>query len=217
MKYKLICFDLDGTLIDGTDYIWNTIHDNLKTDGLARDKARQDFFDGKISYQEWFEHDLKLWKQNAFTKNDLLNAIKGIYLHTGALETLHELKKRGFKIAIISGSIDLVLRKVFGDYERLFDYIFLNRVFFDDKGLITHGEHTPFDMEHKATGMRMIAQTENLPLSECVFVGDNENDVHIAEVAGFSIAFNCKSEKLAKIADVVVDGKDLRDILKFVD
>jgi phosphoserine phosphatase len=49
-----------------------------------------------------------------------------------------------------------------------------------------------------------------------VFVGDNYNDVAAMRAAGLGIAFNCKSEELAQVADVVVAGRDLREILKYV-
>ena len=61
-----------------------------------------------------------------------------------------------------------------------------------------------------------IAEREKISLSECVFVGDNHNDVHVAEIAGLSIAFNCKSESLAEVCDVIVENKDLREVLKYI-
>ena len=40
MKYKLACFDLDGTIIDETIYIWQTIHEHLATDEHKREDAK---------------------------------------------------------------------------------------------------------------------------------------------------------------------------------
>ena len=34
--------------------------------------------------------------------------------------------------------------------------------------------------------------------------------------AGLGIAFNCKEEKLKKAADIVIEKKDLREILKYI-
>ncbi len=39
MKYKLVCFDLDGTIVDDTIFIWQTIHNHLKTDKKRRIEA----------------------------------------------------------------------------------------------------------------------------------------------------------------------------------
>ena len=71
-------------------------------------------------------------------------------------------------------------------------------------------------MEHKATALREIAEKHNIKLSECVFIGDHHNDVIVAKVAGLSIAFNCKSEDLRKAANICIEKKDLREILKFI-
>ena len=75
-------------------------------------------------------------------------------------------------------------------------------------------------IESKRTGerkaLKQIAEREKIKLEECVFVGDHDNDLKIAEEAGLSIAFNAHSEELKKVANVVVAKKDLREILKYV-
>jgi len=43
-------------------------------------------------------------------------------------------------------------------------------------------------------------------------VGDGANDIPLLEKVGLSIAFNAKPA-LKEVADVVVEGKDLREIL----
>jgi len=46
--------------------------------------------------------------------------------------------------------------------------------------------------------------------------GDHHNDVTIAKIAGLSIAFDAKNEELRRTADVVIDRKDLREVLKYI-
>ncbi|MBW2992769.1 HAD-IB family phosphatase [Candidatus Woesearchaeota archaeon] len=216
MKYKLVCFDLDGTIIDQTIFIWDTIHDFCGVSKEARRKAFDDFTNKKISYDEWYANDRVLLRKANCNKDKLFEAIKPLRLIPGALETLKELKKKGLKIAVISGSLDIVLEYLIPDYKEIFDDIFINKMFFDKEGNISGGESTPFDFEHKATALKKICKREGISPKECVFVGDNHNDVHIAELAGLSIAFNCKSETLAEIADVVIEKKDLRETLKHI-
>ncbi len=38
MKYKLVCFDLDGTIVDDTVFIWQTLHEHFKTDKKKENK-----------------------------------------------------------------------------------------------------------------------------------------------------------------------------------
>ena len=212
MKYKLVCFDLDGTLVDGTVFVWQTLHDYFQTDEARRWDAINKAHSHEITYEEWFNHDLELLGERGATRDGILDAIAPMRLVPGARETLAALRQRGFKLAVISGSLQIVLDTLLPDYD--FDHVLINRLLFDDRGYIAGGVATEYDMARKAQGLEMIAAKESIPLESCVFVGDNYNDLAAMRAAGLGIAFNCKSEELAQIADVVVTGKDLREILK---
>ena len=213
-NFKLICFDLDGTIIDETIFLWQTIHEQLGTDKESRKKAIEDFYAERITYAEWAEHDIKCWKKVGADKKKLMDAIKPLRLMHGTRETLEELKKKGYKLAIVSGSVDFALEYVLPNYREFFDDVFINKVLFNEDGTIKGIDATEFDFKHKATALKKICERENILPKQCVFVGDHENDIHIADLAGFSIAFNCKSDRLAQIANVVIKKKDLREILK---
>ena len=215
-KYKLVCFDVDGTLIDNVKFSWQIFHDYFQTDKHKREDARNAFFSGKISYLQWAEHDINLWKEKNARKDDFFKAIDGLKLMEGAIETLTELKNRGLKLAIISGSFNIHLEKLIPNYNELFDDVFLSKLYFDENGLISRVEATEFDMDAKALALKKIAKRENLSLKECVFVGDYLNDLKIIQEAGLGIAFNCANDELKKAADVVIDKKDLREVLKYI-
>lgn len=218
MKYKLVCFDVDGTLIDNVEYSWKVFHDYFQVDQKRRERAKKAFYNGEISYLEWAEHDINLWVEKKAKKEDFIKAIKhaNLKLMKGALETLNELKKRNVKLAIISGSLNIILEHFIPNYKEIFDDIFLSRIYFDKKGNINNIKPTSFDMEQKAVALKQIAEREKISLKECVFVGDHENDLKIAEESGLSIAFNAHSEELKKIANVVITKKDLREVLKYI-
>ena len=135
----------------------------------------------------------------------------------GAMETLIELKKRKIKLAIISGSLNIMLEKFIPNYNEIFDDVFLSRIYFDENGDIARIEATEYDMEGKALALRKIVEREKIKLEECVFVGDYLNDKKIMEEAGLAIAFNCRFDELKNAADVVIDKKDLREILRHLD
>ena len=50
MKYKLVCFDVDGTLIDNLEYSWSIFHNYFQVDQKRREKAKKAFYDGEITY-----------------------------------------------------------------------------------------------------------------------------------------------------------------------
>jgi len=215
MKYKLVCFDLDGTIIDETIFIWQTLHDFLGSDKVKRQKAFDEYMDGKISYSEWADHDLELWKEVGVTKSKMLEAIKPLRLMEGAMETIKELKAKGLKLAIISGSLDIALKYVIPNYEEYFDDVYINKLIFNGEE-VNEIVTTKFDFENKASALKEICEKEGIQLSETVFVGDHNNDIQIAEAAGLSIAFNCKSDRLAQVSDHLVKEKDLRKILDLI-
>ncbi|MBR9699760.1 HAD-IB family phosphatase [Candidatus Woesearchaeota archaeon] len=218
MKFKLVCFDVDGTLVDNIEYSWQLFHDHFKIEKKKREEAKEKFFTGKISYREWAEHDINLWKEKGATKKDFFEAMKSspIALMKGARETIAALKEKGMKLAIISGTINVILEYLLPDYEELFDDIFLSRLFFDNNGHILNIQATEYDMKGKAEALKKIAARENLSLDECAFIGDHHNDVEIAKEAGLAMAFNAKSEELVKVSDVVVKEKDLKEILPYL-
>lgn len=214
MPYKMICFDVDGTLIDETIYIWVTLHDAFGIPLSVRKKHQEAYLSGIITYAEWFGLDLLEWQKSGKRKSDLVQVIGKLKPMNGALKTVTELRKRGYVVTVVSGSLDLVLNTVLPQMS--FDEILINKILFDKKGRILGGIPTPYDVEKKALGLEKLARQYGFKSEECVFVGDNENDLHIAGKAGFSIAFNVKSQKLAEISDIVITEKDLRAILKYL-
>ena len=216
IKYKLVCFDVDGTLIDNVKFSWQVFHDYFQTDRHKREDAKNRFFNGQITYKEWAEHDISLWKEKNAKKPEFFKAIDHLKLMEGAMETLQELKKIGIKLAVISGSLNILLEKFIPNYGEFFDDVFLSRIYFDEAGTISKVEATEYDLDGKALALRKIAEREGISLKECVFIGDYLNDFKIIQEAGLGIAFNCEYEELKRVADVVIDKKDLREVLKHV-
>jgi len=212
IKYPLVCFDLDGTLLQDTVFIWSNLHEHFRTDEEVRTRAKEDFFSGRISYREWFFTDIDLLARAGADLQSMTSLIDGLSVTPGSHETIAVLKKAGARIAVISGSIDLALNRHFK--QGVFDHVLINRVFFDDEGALTGGEPTRYDLERKADGLRALARRETVRLSETVYVGDNYNDVPAARTAGLSIAFNCRSDELRAAADVIIESNNLRSILE---
>lgn len=217
-KYKLVCFDVDGTLVDNIEYSWELFHNYFEIDKQRRIKARDLYYAGEISYLEWANHDIGMWIEKKATKRQFFNALKknNVQLMKGAVETISKLKKRGIKLAIISGSLDIIMEYLLPAYDDIFDDVFFSRLAFDKKGVLKKAKVTEYDMIKKADALRKIAKREGFKLSECVFVGDHHNDVKIAQITGLGICFDCKSDDLREVADVEIKKKDMREILKYI-
>ena len=211
-RWRFVLFDLDGTLVQGTVFVWQSLHDHFRTNREERRRAREAFFSGRISYREWFEHDLELLRRAGATRERMAEMFRRTMRVTrGARETIAALRAAGLGVGLLSGSLDLVVEVLLGDVP--LDELLINRIFFDQAGNIVGGQPTPFDLEHKATGLRHVAQKHGLEAGQIVFVGDNYNDLAVAEAAGMTVAFLPKSEELVRRADHVIRQEDLTLLL----
>jgi phosphoserine phosphatase len=111
----------------------------------------------------------------------------------------------------------MVLYRFFPDADAVFSHIVINRLTFNPDGTIKDCVVPPqFDHgDHKAKVLRDLARKEGIKTSECVFVGDAHNDIDAIKEAGLGIAFNA-SDEVRKAAGVVIEGKDLREILRHI-
>jgi phosphoserine phosphatase len=215
-RFDLVAFDVDGTLVHHPEgkTVWEVLNRRF-TGSDDQNAQRWDLYnEGKLSYAEWVALDIASWRGAGATRAEILGSLDGLALVDGARETLHELRSRGARLAVISGTLDLLLDALFPDHP--FDEVYTNRIAFDAEGRISHWHATPFDMDGKGVALRAIALREQIPLARCAFVGDHANDVAAARQAGFSIAFNPKSADLEAAASAVVRSRDLRDILPYL-
>lgn len=210
----LVAFDVDGTLVDDTVFVWETLHTHFGTDPVERADVAAAFFARRITYADWFEHDIRVLLARGADRASILGAISDMRPMAGAHETLRALSDTGAILAVISGSLDFVVETVFPEHP--FADVLINHVEFDDAGRLVAWRPTPFDMNAKADGLRWLAAKYGIPLERCAFVGDHFNDVDVVRAAGLGIAFNCKSDALRAVADVCVPSRDLRDVLPYL-
>lgn len=217
MRRLLVCFDVDGTLIDDTIFIWQTLHDAIGTDPDERKRWSEAFWNKEITYDEWAGRDVAMWQAKDVTRQQLMQHIDALRPMPGALDTLRQLQADQHVLGVISGSLDIALERAFPEWETLFEHVFLNRLIFDGTHRLQGVRATPYDIDHKADGLREMVRRTGISLADTVFVGDHFNDISVAQIAGLSIAFNCKSPDLAKISDTVIAGNDLRKILPVIE
>jgi len=215
-RFDLVAFDVDGTLVEHRQgkTVWEVLNERFTgSDDQNRERFER-YRAGRLSYAEWVTLDVTSWRDAGATREQMVAALGPLRLVHGARETLAALKGRGVRLAIISGTLDLLLDTLFPDHP--FDEVYTNRIWFDEEGAIAGWLATPFDMEGKGIALRAIAMREEVPLSRCAFVGDHANDLSAARVAGFTVAFNAKSPELEALAGAVVRSESLEDILPHV-
>lgn len=215
-KPQLIAFDVDGTLVESADgkVVWQLLNGRFGDSPEENARRYHAFMAGQITYPEWVHLDVGSWQASGATRDDLAGAIKeGLRPAPGAAETVAELSRRGYRLAVISGTIDLTLELLLPGLA--FEQVFTNKIHFGDDGLIQRWEPTPYDNAGKAKALERICELMQIEPGRAAFVGDNVNDLEVMARAGLAIAFNPKAPEVEAAADHVVRG-DLRGVLELL-
>lgn len=201
---KLVVFDLDNVLIDT-----ETIDEIAKIKGIEEEISdiTLQAMQGKIPFETSIRQRVK--KLEGIITSDIDEAMDKISLNPGAVETATELKKQGYKIAIITGSFDVIALKV----KELInaDYAFYNTLEVDD-GKLTGEVSGPLITQNKVDVLRQLVDEIGITLDECATIGDGANDLEMIKNAKIGIAYNAKPI-LKENADVQINEKDLRKVL----
>ena len=110
-KFKLVCFDVDGTLVNGVSWIW-------LTEGLScSSKKHIDIFNratrGEISFTEGERMLARMYKESGnATQEFIRNLFSESEPRPEATEVISYLKKKNYKVYLISGAIDIYVEEV---------------------------------------------------------------------------------------------------------
>jgi phosphoserine phosphatase len=201
---KLIAFDLDNVLIDS-----EAIDEIGKLMGIEDKIAEitKKAMEGDLDFETSIKERVALLK--GASVDDIKKAIYDIPLMEGAKETIEVLKERGYKIATITGSFEVIASRM--KEELNLDYAVSNTLHEED-GVLTGEVSGPLVNGSKADVLTDLMKKEDISADECAAVGDGANDVSMLEMVKLGIAFNAKPV-LREIADVVIEKKDLKELL----
>lgn len=208
MGFKLVVFDLDGTLTD-VDSIWGFLHRKLGTWSRARIHADM-FYSGKIDYVEWARLDTALWKGVPYSR--IVELVSEIGYVEGAYETVRELKEMGLRVGVISAGLKVVADKAMIDLG--LDFAEANELVVRDGVLtgeiivrVSHGE--------KHIVLDRVRRRYSAEMEECVAVGDDITNISLFNAVGLSIAYNPTCRGVVESADYVIS--DLRRVVSIVE
>jgi phosphoserine phosphatase len=206
-QFKLVTFDLDGTLTRERS-IWEYIHKRLgKWYGFA-ERFQSQFLAGEISYEEFCERDAQVWK--GMKVEELLEIVKSVPFHPGVDELVHYLKQRGLKLSLVSSGLSLLSDWIHQKYQ--FDYSVSNNLLHGN-GILTGKVKIQVHYDKKAEWVREILKKFGVKPEEVIAIGDSKGDMDMFQMVGFCIAFNSSCEGLERMADVCVSGQNLADII----
>ena len=186
MKYKLVIFDFDGTLVDTITDVGICFNMALRESGLP-EHPLENF--GRFAGGNLETVVSKMLPKGQVTE-DNINRVKTkyreLYLksckpnskpYAGIMQLLYELKSSGCKVAVNSNKGQMLLDDM---VEKIFP-----KNFFDS--VVGYLESRPSKPD--PYGVQLIAKQCGCTLNDVVYIGDGESDVRTAQNAGVPCIF----------------------------
>lgn len=206
--YKLAVFDFDSTLMDGEtiDFLAKELGIEEKVSAITEEamSGRLDFFESlttRVALLEGLDY------------NKVVEICKNLPLMPGAMELVKALQEKGYKVVCFSGGFRVGTTPA---KEKLgLDADFSNILHQKDgklTGLVGGDmmfESSKGDMIQRIQGLLGISRADTL------VCGDGANDRSMFAYADTRIAF-CAKDILKKEANIIIDTKDLTEILKHI-
>ena len=188
---RLAVFDMDSTLIEA-----EVIDELAKAAGVGDRVAEitERAMAGELDFRASFKERLALLKGLDVNVLDAIGA--SLRLTEGAETLFAELKRLGYKTAILSGGFTYFAKQL--QAKLGIDYVFANELEVVD-GKVTGVAVEPIvDAQRKADLLRELAHKEGLRLEQTIAVGDGANDLPMLHAAGFGVACHAKPKVQAE-------------------
>jgi len=208
-KFKLVCFDLDDTLI-------REIHSVMLPCILNGKEKEHSFIQeqeekGIINYisADYLRAELLLGLEENKIAQSFLEIARPLKNIKSVVDALHEQNIKCIVITVGPKQVAKVVCDIWGfdDYYGS-DYNVVEGVF---TGKILNY----IGAEQKIECLQDFCKNNSIKPDECIAVGDGSTDIPIFQYCGKSIAIN-SSPKVQQSAMYAVDTNDLTDILKYI-
>ncbi|RDU65607.1 phosphoserine phosphatase SerB [Helicobacter sp. MIT 14-3879] len=205
---KLAVFDFDSTLMDG-----ETIDELATFYGVSNEVRNITILAmrGELDFYESLKSRVALLK--GMKESDAIMVCESLKLIKGAREIVTELKKRDYRVVCFSGGFKFAtshFRDILG-LDADFSNILHTKV-----GILS-GEVGGEMMFSDSKGKMLLTLQKLLKVSkeDTIVVGDGANDLSMFAFASKKVAF-CAKEILQKEANIIINNKDLREILNYI-
>lgn len=210
---KIICFDVNGTLVDQNS--WDIFTSDKEIEKKLKDIS-DDYENNKIPLKDFWNQVVLVLRSTGnanieYIRNhsDDVNVLK-----EGAEDLINYLKEKGYKIYLISCSMDIYLEELTRKL-KLDGFFAGTKFIFDENGELLSIESECFENKNfKEEKVRKVAEENNAEIEDIIFVGDGGNDIGAFKITKNGIAIDSKVEELRNIAwKNVKQLKEIKDIL----
>jgi phosphoserine phosphatase len=208
MKYRLILFDVDSTLIK--QEVIDLLADK-SGHGREVQQITAKAMKGEIDFAQALSKRVSLLEGLPDSVFD--EVISQISFAEGFDELFSYLRKNSFLVGAVSGGFHNVLDKLFAQLQ--LDFLKANVLEVADGRLTGKITAAPVDRMAKAQALREFASLHNIELENTVAVGDGANDIDMIELAGLGVSYMGK-EILKEKADLHLEKAGLNALIQYL-
>lgn len=208
MKYRLILFDVDSTLIK--QEVIDLLADK-SGHGREVQQITARAMKGEIDFAQALSARVSLLE--GLPESVFDEVIDQISFAEGFDELFSYLRKNGFLVGAVSGGFHNVLDKLFAQLQ--LDFLKANVLEVVDGRLTGKITSAPIDRMAKARALREFAALHNIELENTVAVGDGANDIDMIEIAGLGVSYMGK-EILRQKADLHLEKAGLNALIQYL-
>lgn len=208
MKYKLVLFDVDSTLINQEVIDLLAIRTPF---GNQVSEITERAMAGELNFDEALRERVKLLQglpESIFTE-----VLADISFSQGAKELIFALKKASILVGVVSGGFVNVLNYLFSDMD--LDFMRANTLEVSNGKLTGRTIGKIINRQGKAEALRDFANISKISLDECVAVGDGSNDLDMVKIAGLGVSYRGKPI-LNEAADLIINEPGLDKLLNYL-
>ncbi|MGB3443708.1 MAG: phosphoserine phosphatase SerB [Actinophytocola sp.] len=204
---RLVVFDVDSTLIQGEVIEMLAVHAGCEDEVRQVTEAAMA---GELDFAQSLERRVACL---AGLPESVLDEVAGsLQLMPGARTTVRTLKRLGFRCGVVSGGFSRIIERLADELG--LDFHVANELEIVDGKLTGRVLGDIVDRAGKAAALRRFAAEFDVPLAQCVAIGDGANDIDMLSTAGLGVAFNAKPA-LREVADTALSHPYL-DVVLFV-
>lgn len=216
MKYKLVVFDLDGTLVNSLRDLAIAVNEGLRKAGLSTHSVEEyRIFVGngreklveRAMGESYGDEKLRAIVKDTFDSYYKEHCNDNTVPYIGCDLLLNKLKKAGIKTAVLSNKpdefVEKILRKTYPEHS------------FD----IAWGKKKQFPTKPSPEALNAIIEKLGVKKSECLYIGDSDVDIFTAgnakvDMIGVDWGFRTRAELENASAGFVASSAD--QILEYI-
>lgn len=192
---KIICFDINGTLMDGSS--WAMFEDSIETRNELKSLVKN-YSAKQFTLEGLWDAMVGIFRKTGHANKDFIHNFwkDNLDLKPGARELMEYLKNKGYKIYLISCSVDVCAEAIANGLGLQGFFTGSHLIFDDSDELMKIDSECKRDNHFKRDKLTELSQAEGVDFKDMVFVGDDENDIEVFKMTGHGIAMDSTNREL---------------------